>query len=231
MGMRRIGQVVMVVAWSALAPAIAADLTAAESRWMRGIEPVVTFSREARMPLDIVVQPQAASGSSPLALGFVSGRCKLVFSMRDNPEAEAMLGRIPPDLQDAALELIAAHEVGHCRRYLDGAWHGVPAGFVAAIPEGLSPEVRAELLAQQAARREEGYGDLVGLAWVQQRWPQQYAGLYAWLVAERTKDLTPGSAHDTLAWLRLAVSGLPDPGASIFDSAAVLWAAGLVSPD
>ena len=36
-----------------------------------------------------------------------------------------------------------------------------------------------------AARREEGYGDLVGLAWTAERHPQHYDRLHAWLVAER----------------------------------------------
>ena len=55
-----------------------------------------------------------------------------------------------------------------------------------------------------ASRREEGYGDLVGLAWTAERHPQHYARLHAWLLAERSRDLVPGSPHDTLAWVRLA---------------------------
>lgn len=179
------------------------------------------------MPLDIVVQPQPTPGAAPLALAFVGGRCKLVLSMRGNAEAEATLERIEPDLVDATLELMAAHELGHCRRYLDGVWHGVPAGFVASLPGALAPETQAAYASMQAARREEGFGDLVGLAWTQSRHPQHYARLHAWLVAERSKDLIEGSHHDTLAWVRLAADGTTLAHPSIFAAAARLWPAGL----
>ena len=105
----------------------ASDLTSTEMRWLRGAWPVIAFVRNEKLPLDIVVQPQANPGAAPLALAFVDGRCKLVLSMRGNAEAEATLERIAPELLDATLELMAAHELGHCRRYLDGAWHGLPA--------------------------------------------------------------------------------------------------------
>lgn len=210
----------------------AAELSATEQRWLKGVWPVVAYAKQAQLPLDVVVQPQDAPDHAPLSLGFVNGRCKLVLSMRGNPEAQAALDRIVPDLLDAALELMAAHELGHCRRYLDGAWYGMPAGFVASTPIGLSPESRAAYLDMKSARREEGYGDLVGLAWTQQRRPQQYAQLYDWLVSERSRDRVPGSPHDTLAWVRLAA----DPAAlaaapSIFSGPAALWKTGLAQPD
>lgn len=208
----------------------AADLTPIESRWLRGITPVVAFAREAGLPLDVVVQPQPTPGASPLALAFVDGRCKLVFSMRGNPEAQATLERIDPSLLNAALELMAAHELGHCRRYLDGAWFGVPAGFAAAAPDIASPDVRAAYANMQAVRREEGYGDLVGLAWIRQRHPQHYAPLHAWLVAERTREWQPGTHHDTLVWLHLAgrgASGAASAGGTIFQQALTLWVLGL----
>lgn len=158
-----------------------------------------------------------------LALGFVDGRCKLVLSMRGNAEAQATLDRIEPDVLDATLELMAAHELGHCRRYLDGTWLGLPAGFTANLPVGLSPELRTAYVNMQAMRREEGYADLVGLAWTHQHHPPLYTRLHAWLVAERLQDLIPGSHHDTLAWLRVAADSslLSDP--SIFTAATALW--------
>jgi hypothetical protein len=122
---------------------------------------------------------------------------------------------------------MAAHELGHCRRYLDGAWNGVPAGFNAAVPDELSPDLRTAYVAMKAARREEGYGDLVGLAWTQQQHPQQYTRLHTWLVTERSRDLLPGSHHDTQAWVLLAQDGGTLAGTSIFAAAARLWAAGL----
>ena len=209
----------------------ASELTAVEKRWLAGTWPVVTYAREAGFPLDIVVQPQAAAGAAPLALAFVDGRCKLVLTMRGNPEAQATLDRIESDLIDATLELMAAHELGHCKRYLDGAWLDGPAGFAARVPDALGPELRAAYLSMMAVRREEGYGDLVGLAWTQQRHPRQYARLHAWLSAERARDRIPGSHHDTLAWVRLARDGQALAGTSIFTRSHALWAAGLASDD
>jgi hypothetical protein len=210
-----------------------AELSATEQRWLQGIQPVLAYARAAGLPLDIVVQPQPTPGNAPLALAFVDGRCKLVFSMRGNPEAQATLDRIEPVLLDPILELMAAHELGHCRRYRDGNWYGLPAGFVASVPEVVGAELQPAYTDMQATRREEGYGDLVGLAWTQRRHPQHYAALQAWLVAERSRELIPGSHHDTLAWVRLAGTGVATADApgetSIFDAAARLWKVGLAA--
>jgi hypothetical protein len=222
--------------WLCVAPvlgsgAAAADLTAIETRWLHGVAPVVAFADRNRMPLDIVVQPQDAPGAAPLALGFVDGRCKLVLSMRGNPQAQATLGRIEPDLLDAALELMAAHELGHCRRYLDRTWRNLPAGFVAHAPAALDADDRQAYASMRSQRREEGYADLVGLAWVQQRHRASYERLHRWLHAERSKDLIPGAHHDTLAWLALARDGRALGDGSIFDAAAALWPLGLTRSD
>jgi len=211
---------------------VAADLTEVETRWLHGAWPVVTFAKAADLPLDIVVQPQPTPGKAPLALAFVDGRCKLVLSMRGNPEAQATLDRIEPELLDATLELMAAHELGHCRRHLDGAWVGVPAGFAPSEPAGLDVSQREAYRAMQAQRREEGYADLVGLAWTRERRPQQYARLHAWLLAERTRERVEGSQHDTLAWVRLAGDAKAMPaGRSLFDAAETLWERGLAAAD
>ena len=186
------------------------------------------------MPLDIVVQPQATPGDSPIALGFVEGRCKLVLSMRGNPMAEEVLESLPRGLADAAIELIAAHELGHCRRYLDGAWHRTPAGFVDTLPATLSPDLRDTHAEMKATRREEGYGDLVGLAWTEQHHPRDYAALHAWLVAERSRERIPGSHHDTLAWLRLVGAGVgarDAPAQTMFEAAEAHWKRGLAEPE
>lgn len=209
----------------AAVPAFAAELTGTELRWLRGIRPVLEFARAEGLPVDIVVQPQPTPGQAPLALAWLHERCKLVFSMRGNPEAEATLERIDPALLDSALELMAAHELGHCRRYVDGAWQHLPAGFT-----GSRAEANAERAQMAATRREEAYGDLVGLAWTRSFHPQQYAALHAWLVAERTKDMLPGSHHDTLAWIRHAPaqrSGV----SSLFAEAQAAWLEGLAKID
>src|SRR5687767_12061764 len=202
--------------------ALAAGLTPTEVRWLQGAAPVVAFAKEHKIPLDIVVQPQDTPGAAPLTLGFVDGRCKLVLSMRGNPEAEATLARLEPDLLNAALELMAAHELGHCRRHLDGAWLALPAGFVAREPAALSTEDRQAYVQMRSTRREEAYADLVGLAWVQLHHAPLYERLHRWLIDERSKDLIPGTHHDTLAWLQLARDGRTLAGGSIFDGAAVL---------
>lgn len=207
----------------------AAELTALEMRWLQGIAPVVAHARQVlALPLDIVVQPQDAPGMAPLALGFVDGRCKLVLSMRGNPQAQRQLEALDPALAAAALELMAAHELGHCRRYLDGAWHGMPAGFAAARPpDGLSPALHQAWLDMRSTQREEAYGDLVGLAWTRERHPELYPRLLAWLVAERSAEGLPGSHHDTLDWLRLVAAPAALAGPSLFEAAARIWRAGL----
>lgn len=128
---------------------------------------------------------------------------------------------------------MAAHELGHCRRHLDGAWLRAPSGFAAPVSDGADAAPPADSAAE---RREEGYGDLVGLAWVQRRHPQHYPRLQAWLEAERSADRVPGAPHDTLAWVRLARPGAARAralgDASIFDAAAALWPVGLApAPD
>ena len=210
---------------------MAADLTPTEVRWLQGATPVVAFAKENRMPLDIVVQPQDAPGTAPLALAFVDGRCKLVLSMRGNPEAQATLDRIQPDLLDATLELMVAHELAHCQRHLDGAWHGLPAGFAAREPAALSADDRRAYAQMRSVRREEGFADLVGLAWVQQRRTTSYPRLHQWLLVERSNDLVPGTHHDTLAWIELARDGRVLEGASPFKAAAALWPQGLTHTD
>lgn len=229
-GLRLLRRVVsgLVVAVLASSSGLAAELTETELRWLKGAAPVVAFAAKAGLPLDIVVQPQPAPEASPLALGFVNGRCKLVLSMRGNPEARATLERIEPDLLDAALELMAAHELAHCHRYLEGSWLSLPAGFAASAPEGLNADLREAYVHMQAVRREEGYADLVGLAWARQHHSTDYERLYRWLVQERTRELIPGSHHDTLAWVELVRDGHAlTQHRSIFAAAAALWGTGL----
>ncbi|MDR7297874.1 hypothetical protein J2X16_003223 [Pelomonas aquatica] len=227
--LRRLFTTLILLSGALSQTARSADLTAQETRWLQGIWPVVSHAREAlALPLDLVVQPQDAPGHAPLALGFVDGRCKLVLSMRGNPQVQRQLDSIDPALLTATLELMAAHELGHCRRYLDGAWHGTPAGFVAAhAPDNLAPDLRQAWLAMRSTRREEGYGDLVGLAWTRERHPELYARLHAWLVAERSAELIPGSHHDTLDWLALAKDPAALAGRTMFEAAHGAWMRGL----
>lgn len=83
----------------------------------------------------------------------------------------------------------------------------------------------------QAERREEGYADLVGLAWTLKHHPHRYAALHQWLVTERSRDLVDGSPHDTLAWVRLAGQSSALANESIFDGPAIAWAKALADGD
>jgi len=195
----------------ASAVALSAQLSPTETRWLAGAWPVVVYAKEARLPLDIVVQPQPMPDAAPLALAYIDGRCKLVLSMRENPEAQATLDRVDAELFNATLEMMAAHELGHCSRHVAGRWQQLPPGLpedaAQRVPAGLRPERHADYRQMQATRREEAYADLAALAWARQRHAAQFARLRDWLVGERSRDLIPGSHHDTLAWLRLAADG------------------------
>lgn len=204
-------------------------LTATENRWLKLSWPAVTYAKAQGLPLDIVVQPQPTPGNAPLAMAFVDGRCKLVLSMRGNPEAAATLDAIPTTLLSAAVEAMAAHELGHCWRYVRGAWHTLPAGFAAAHEAApTDPLLGPQLREMQQTRREEGFADLVGLAWTQRYHPQRYAEVHAWLVNFRDDVTYAGSHHDTLAWVRLAAApGVFEATGSPFEQAWPLWQQGL----
>jgi len=104
-------------------PAAAADLTPLEQRWLGAALPVIEYSHSLNLPIDIVVQPQAGPNDVPMAMGFAGGRCKLVLSLRGNPDAERQLDGVPAAQQGELIEAMAAHEIGHCWRYAQGAWH------------------------------------------------------------------------------------------------------------
>ena len=199
-------------------PAMAAPgLTALETRWLKAGAPVIAYARAQGLPLDIVVQPQDAPGAVPLALGFDGGRCKLVLSMRGNAQAEAVLQNVPAARHGLMIEAMTAHEIGHCQRYAQGDWHALPMGFV-----GRAGKQQAEQLL--ATRREEGYADLVALAWMHQAHPDAYQEVWSWMGSVRSS----GGSHDTRAWLALAADGGSFPGAATpFEQAALLWRQGL----
>lgn len=195
------------------ATAAGPDLTDAESLWLKAGWPVIAFARQQQLPVDIVVQPQPTPGLAPLAMGFVDGRCKLVLSMRGNPEADKSLQQLPEALVPAVIEATVAHEIGHCWRYVRGVWHTLPSGFVDgslrdADKALAGDEELARLLREMhETRREEGYADLVGLAWTLKHHPAQYAQVHAWLTKLRDDQPMPGAHHDTRAWIRLAADG------------------------
>ncbi|MDN2677536.1 hypothetical protein [Janthinobacterium sp. SUN033] len=217
----------LLIALSPLPAVAAASLTDLEVRWLQAGQPVIAFARAQGLPIDIIVQPQEAPGAVPLALGYAAGRCKLVLSLRGNAQAEGILQDVLPARQGVMIEAMTAHEIGHCQRYAQGDWHALPRGFV----EPLSMQ-RGKLtpLAQELreTRREEGYADLVALAWMHARHPGQYQEVLAWMRGVRAAGEAVDGSHATQAWLALADgAGAFDDSASPFEQAQVLWRKGL----
>jgi len=207
-------------------PAMAqSGLTPLETRWLQAGSPVIAYAREQGLPIDIVVQPQDAPNAVPLALGFDGGRCKLVLSMRGNTQAEAVLQGVPAEQRGLMIEAMTAHEIGHCQRYAQGNWHALPAGFVDAAAKSMGA---AEL---RETRREEGYADLVALAWMHSRHLADYGAVLAWMT--KVREVHPqeggaGGSHATQAWLALAGGKHAfDEPVSLFEQAQVLWRKGL----
>ena len=212
--------------------ACAAQLTEVEARWLTAGLPVLTYAKqELKLPIDIIVQPQARAGDVPLALGFEGGRCKLVLSMRGNPAAESILDALPAAQHALMIEAMTAHEVGHCWRYVQGAWHALPAGFVERRrPDDASGGLVELEQSLRQTRREEGYADLVALAWTRQRHPAQYGQVLQWLQQVRQPLAAEGNAgsHDTRAWLKLVASDAAfGVAGNAFEQADGVWRAGL----
>jgi hypothetical protein len=207
----------------------AAQLTETETRWLRAGAPVLDYAKRIGLPIDIVVQPQAGANDVPIAMGFDGGRCKLVLSMRGNPQAETILAQVPEAARGVMIEAMTAHEVGHCWRYAQGDWHVLPSGFVEVGQErAADPDVLAESKAMRETRREEGFSDLAALAWTRDRHPADYATVLAWMEQVRRAQPLAGSSHDTLVWLHeageaSAFQNAPTP----FDQAVPLWRKGL----
>ena len=202
--------------------ASAAELTEMEIRWLKAGSAVLAYAKqELKLPLDITVQPQARANDVPLALGYDNGRCKLVLSMRGNPNAEDILDSVAEAQRPLMIEAMVAHEIGHCWRYAQGSWHAVPAGFEERPSQSASHALRD-------TRREEGFADLVALAWMQQRHPEQYAAVAGWM--QKVRQPSPGTgSHSTLTWLQLAPTGAAfAPGLPLFEQADRLWRQGLL---
>ena len=224
----------VVVGLVAFGPAPGAvDLTPIERAWLGAAVPVLQYARAQQWPLDIVVQPQPTPGETPVGMAFVEGRCKLVLSMRGNPEAQAMLNRIPPALMGPVVEAIAAHELAHCWRHLRQRWGSLPVGLQAQPLGGRLTREQIDLLVDMwRTRREEGFADLVGLAWTLQHHPAHYAEVHAWHVQLRADQAVNTGPHDTRVWVRLAVDRAKfPPAASVFEQVEPLWTAGLLATD
>ena len=217
---------------STLLPALAtagADLTEMEIRWLKAASPVLAYAQRIKLPIDIIVQPETRATDVPLAMGFKDGRCKLVLSMRGNPDAEKLLQAVPEAGRGVLMEAMAAHEVGHCWRYAQGSWNALPASFTETMhPFGTA--LHAESAALRDKRREEGFADMVALAWTKRFHPDNYEHVYAWLAAVRMDQPGDGGGHDTRAWVRLAKdASVFRQAATPFDDAGLVWRQGLLS--
>ena len=211
----------------------AASLTDMEIRWLKAAGPVLAYAQQIKLPIDIIVQPQARPNDVPLAMGFADGRCKLVLSMRGNPDAEKIIESVAEAERGVLIEAMAAHEVGHCWRYAQGVWHALPTGFVETGEETADD---AALLALAKAvrenRREEGFADLVALAWTKRRHPEAYGRVHAWIASLRDGQPVAGSGHDTRAWVRLARDGAVfQETATPFEDVSHAWGQGLLSDE
>ena len=200
-------------------PPLTAPFTASERAWLQAAHPVLEQARHERLPLDVVVQPQPNVGEPPLATAFVAGRCKLVMTMR-GPGGTPL----PEAARDAALpavllEAMLAHELGHCWRHARGDWHAWPASF-GSMGQDL-----------EAARREEGFADLVALAWTLQQNPGAYRAVHDWLTEQRARPVHEGAEHDTRIWVAAALDpaafGAPAP---LFERARRLWVRVIPTP-
>jgi hypothetical protein len=211
------------------ASARAAELTALEGRWLKAAAPVLVYSQTLKLPIDIIVQPQARTTDVPLAMGYDGGRCKLVLSLRGNPQAEAVFADVAEGSQGELIEAMAAHEIAHCWRHANGAWNALPAGFVEVGEETANDgALLATARALRESRREEAYADLAALAWTRHSHPDAYARVHGWLAQVRAGQ-TPRGGHDTRAWVALAQDGTRFGNAEApFEDAAPLWREGLL---
>jgi hypothetical protein len=155
------------------------------------------------------------------------------MSLRGNPDAEKVFSGVAPEAQGELIEAMAAHEIAHCWRYVQGAWHALPAGFVEVGEESAAdPSLLAASKAMREMRREEGYADLVALAWTRHKHPGDYARVHAWLDKVRATQPVARSGHDTRIWVKLAADGSRFGNAGKpFEDAATLWKDGLLNDE
>jgi hypothetical protein len=74
--------------------ASAAELTEMEVRWLKAGSAVLATPAGTQAAARHHRATQARANDVPLALGYDNGRCKLVLSMRGNPNAEDILNNV-----------------------------------------------------------------------------------------------------------------------------------------
>ena len=220
---------VLVAGILSAAPSIAdAQFTDIELKWLKAAEPVLDFARDRGLPIDVVVLPDSEPNDVPLSMGVRKGRCKLMLSMRGNKDAEATLADTPVAQHVVLIEAMVAHEVAHCWRFVQGDWHQLPAGFTEPTEAIDSKELHAKKKEMSATRREEGYADLVALAWTLREHRTEYSEVHDWLEHVRRDQPVKGSFHDTRTWLKLAKDQTVFPANdSPFEQVKDVWAKGV----
>ena len=123
-----------------------------------------------------------------------------------------------PEFFDAAMQLMAAHELGQCTRHARGQWMAGANAVGGALPV-------------VAGQREEAHADLVGLAWTQRHHTALYGQMHAWPVAERLLSRQRGPMHNTLAWEQIVARADSFGRRSVFAEADVLWQQGVANAD
>jgi len=205
-----------------------AELEPIENKWLAAAEPVLDFARDQGLPIDIVVRPKRVGNDIPVSLGVKDGRCKLVLSLRDHPDAEATLANVPVAKQGVVIEAMVAHEVAHCWRFSQGQWLKLPAGFMDAADSQADAALAQKQSQMRATRREEGFADLVALAWTRREHGADYRFVHNWLKSVRHDQPLEGSFHDTRVWLDLAVAPTAfTESDSLYQQVHALWTAGL----
>jgi hypothetical protein len=205
-----------------------AGLAPIETKWLTAAERVLDDARDQGLPIDIVVRPKRVGNDIPVSLGVKDGRCKLVLSLRDHPDAEATLAGVPLARHSILIEAMVAHEVAHCWRFSQGQWLKLPAGFTDAgdpLDDAASAQKKLQM---RATRREEGFADLVALAWTRREHRTDYRFVHHWLQAVRQDQPLSGSFHDTRVWLDLAAAPTAfSDSDSLYQQVHALWTAGL----
>lgn len=199
------------------------ELDALEKSWIILASPVInTALNELNLPLDVVVLSQPTPNFGPVGIRYKDGRCHLILSIKNNPAALKLILSMDEGIKDILIQAIVAHEIGHCWRMVRNEIGELPPHFT-VIP---STPVVEEM---NMKRREEGFADLVGLAWVHKHHPRRYEQVHAWFTKSRANPPIAGAPHDTRAWIRLAKKeAFEKTRGSIFEQAKHIWQQGLL---
>lgn len=171
---------------------------------MDAASPVIAYANAMQLPLDVIVQPESEPQDVSIALGHEAGRCNL--------GAEAILAGVNPSQHNILIEIMAAHELGHCWHYVQGKWNSLPAGFSEFHDyPGSTRTAEEQRRAKEEARREEGFADLVGLVWAEHHHAENYQQIYKSLQAHRSAQSLAGRLFGAISLRQPAPCPSPVP--------------------